>query len=112
MRRSLQLATVFLTASLGATTLFAQGHGHRDGGGQGGRSSGPTPSGSGGANMNHGGSHSSSGSGRTLSTQPSPGYVSPFQQEIHLNPPTSGCYDCGGYYGGGYYGGYAGNYNP
>ena len=51
---------------------------------------------------------------RSLSTQPSPGNPNPFQQQIHLNPTGTGCYNCGyGVYGGYVYGGYEGTYiNP
>ena len=109
MRRSLQLATVLLTATLGASTLFAQGQSpHKPSGGQnsGSRSAGGT------TGTFHGTRGAQSGH-RTLSTVPSPGYVSPFQQQTHLPGGGTGCYNCGyGVYGGYVYSGYEGTYNP
>lgn len=111
MRRSLQLATVLLTASLGASTLFAQGQSHQKGGAQ-----------NSGSHASRGTATNGRGTGssivaqhghRTLSTVPSPGYVSPFQQQIHLPGGGGGCYNCGyTTYGGYVYSGYEGTYNP
>jgi hypothetical protein len=101
MRRSLQFAAILLTLSFAATTLCAQTRG----------TSSSNASGTSGGHHGGGTGGTSHFSGRTLSTQPSPGYVSPFHQEIHLPGGGAGCYNCGyGVYGGYVYSGYEGNY--
>jgi hypothetical protein len=112
MQRPLQFATVLLTFTFAATTLFAQ----RSAGGSassnsssshGSHSSSTT-------NNSHPTSGSSTGFHRTLSTHPSPPRPDPFHQPIHLPGGGTGCFNCGyNTYGGYVYSGYGyGYYNP
>ena len=104
MRRSLQFATILLTLSFAATTLLAQSRDHHGKAHSSGNTSSVTLRANTGTQSGH----------RELSTQPSPGKPNPFQQQIHLNPVGTGCYNCGyGVYGGYVFGGYEGAYiNP
>ncbi len=50
---------------------------------------------------------------RELQSGSTPTYVSPFNQQVHLQSPGAGCYGCGyAVYGGYAYGGYYGSANP
>jgi len=101
MRRTAKLAAILLTMSLGVTTLLAQ-RGMSDNSGN--KSSGRSTASA--ASTNRG---SMRPQGRSLGFQPSPPYVNPFQQQIHLNGPGAGCMNCGySTYGGYVYSGYAG----
>jgi hypothetical protein len=110
MRRSLQFAVVLLTATFAASTLYAQDHGHHKGNGQGSGSTGGATSS---VRATSGTGGTTQGGHRSLSTVPSRPYVNPFNQQIHLNPRGTGCFNCGySSYGGYAYSGYEGNYNP